>query len=151
MAKVSTFCTLLESSNDSKRLPNYCWQKTCLSLQTFPSDVSEIKGNSQKILSSEDESIGRCSALVQECPTDWNSCYNMLDRIVKLRTPIQLVLSNSDLIPSTSEWHLMEEVVAVLKPLKLITELYSGDSYPMMSFVYPTLIGLINKHLQTEN
>ena len=56
-----------------------------------------------KRLSSEDESIGKCSALVQKCPTLWNSCYDMLDRIVKLRTPIQVVLSNSDHIPSTSE------------------------------------------------
>ena len=56
-----------------------------------------------KRLSFEDESMGRFSTLMQECPTHWNSCYNRLDRIVKLRTPIQVVLSNSDFTPSTSE------------------------------------------------
>ena len=68
-----------------------------------------------------------------------------MDRIVKLRKPIQVVLSNLDLISSTLE------LAAVLKPLKLITELLSGDSYLIMSSVYPTLTGLINKDLQAEN
>ena len=46
---------------------------------------------------------------------------------------------------------MMEELAAVLKPLKLITKLLSGDLYPLLSFIYPTLKGLINKHLQTES
>ena len=45
----------------------------------------------------------------------------------------------------------MQELAAVLKPLKLVTELLSSDSYPTMSFVYLTLKGLISKHLQTES
>ena len=44
----------------------------------------------------------------------------------------------------------MEVLGVVLKPLKVITELLLGDSYPVMSYVYPTLIDLFNKHLQTE-
>ena len=104
-----------------------------------------------KRLSSEGESNGRCSALVQEFPAHWNSYYDMLDKIVKLRTPIQVLLSNSDLVPSTSEWHLMEELATILKPLKLMAGLLSGHSYPRMSSVYPILIGPINKHLQTES
>ena len=119
-----------------------------------PLMYQRLKDTAERLAGEQNDEIGKCRALVQECPTRWNSSYDMLERLVKLRIPIQVVLNHSDLLPTQNQWKLMEQLATVLKPLKLTTELLSGEQYPTMSFVYPTLIGLINtqlKHFESES
>lgn len=74
--------------------------------------------------------------LIQSCATRWNSCYEMLLRLLEMRWPVLAVLSydsvtkrsdhNHDL--KTEQWTIVEELIAILKPLQVATDFlqYSG-------------------------
>ena len=59
-------------------------------------------------------------------------------------------LTSESLIPSPSDWQKMGAFSRVLQPLKIITETMSGENYPTLSFVYPTLINIVNNHLFSD-
>lgn len=79
--------------------------------------------------------------VVQDVPTRWNSEHAMMKRLVKLRVPVSVELSECDTVEplSASEWRLMAAVVQVLQPLEQATAELSGDSYPTLSQVIPLL------------
>ncbi|KAI2660035.1 E3 SUMO-protein ligase ZBED1 [Labeo rohita] len=70
--------------------------------------------------------------LVQDVVTRWNSVYLMLDRLIEQKGPVSAVLtdesvskrSDRDLELSTSQWRTAEDIVAVLKPMITLTELF---------------------------
>ena len=66
-----------------------------------------------KRLSDESNDIGQCTSLLQECSTRWNSCYEMLNRLVKLKPAILAVLTEEELIPNPSEWNYMIQICKV--------------------------------------
>jgi hypothetical protein len=62
--------------------------------------------------------------LVQDVPTRWNSSYLMVERVVKLKRPIQLYLSDHDNLPTitANEWQISERLLHILKPFFDLTK-----------------------------
>nr|XP_004207508.1 zinc finger BED domain-containing protein 4-like [Hydra vulgaris] len=81
--------------------------------------------------------------LVQDVPTRWNSTYLMLDRLNKLKIPVQLYLAeSSDLMPfSTLEWTLILNIIKLLKPFFQLTQEMSSE-ITTLSSVIPNMCSL---------
>ncbi|XP_004206689.2 zinc finger BED domain-containing protein 4-like [Hydra vulgaris] len=81
--------------------------------------------------------------LVQDVPTKWNSTYLMLDRLNKLKIPVQLYLAErSDLMPfSTLEWTLILNIIKLLKPFFQLTQEMSSE-ITTLSSVIPNMCSL---------
>ncbi|KAH6927423.1 hypothetical protein HPB50_003458 [Hyalomma asiaticum] len=79
--------------------------------------------------------------VVQDVPTRWNSEHQMMTRLLKLRKPITVELSECDAVDNltAAEWKLMTAAVKVLDPLAQATTELSGDKYPTLSQVIPLL------------
>ncbi|KAL7391643.1 hypothetical protein ABVT39_011914 [Epinephelus coioides] len=78
--------------------------------------------------------------LINDCPTCWNSTYEMICRASEQQAAVSAVIFEKKLSRmelTTSEWPLMEKVQGVLKPFKVATEALSGDKYPTASAVLP--------------
>ena len=90
---------------------------------------------------------------INSCPTRWNSTYEMLQRVPKLRWPITAVLSNdtttkrSDryLYLKKEQWKLTEDLVAVLKPFTIATTFLSYEETVTISSVFAILHRLLEK------
>ena len=81
--------------------------------------------------------------LVQDVPTRWNSSYLMVERVVKLKRPIQLYLSDHDNLPTitANEWQISERLLHILKPFFDLTKEMSGE-YSILSDVIPNIATL---------
>ncbi|KAH6942679.1 hypothetical protein HPB50_009230 [Hyalomma asiaticum] len=79
--------------------------------------------------------------VVQDVPMRWNSEHQMMTRLLKLRKPITVELSERDAVDNltAAEWKLMTAAVKVLDPLAQATTELSGDKYPTLSQVIPLL------------
>ncbi|KAL3184896.1 hypothetical protein MRX96_030789 [Rhipicephalus microplus] len=75
--------------------------------------------------------------VVQDIPTRWNSEHQMMTRLLKLRKPITVELSECDAVDNltAAEWKLMTAAVKVLDPLAQARTELSGDKYPTLSQV----------------
>lgn len=84
--------------------------------------------------------------LVQDVDTRWNSMYMMLKRFITLRKPLSLILCEKDMPENLSneEWKFAETLTNILEPMKDVTELMCGETYPTLSHYIPMYIGLIN-------
>ena len=87
--------------------------------------------------------------LIQEVATRWGSTYAMLERVAEQQACLCTVLleekdrSKRALLPDTSEWTLIEELIAVLEPFVKATTAMSGSSYPTVSMLSPLLYKLL--------
>uniref|UniRef100_A0A2H1VTE5 SFRICE_004272 n=1 Tax=Spodoptera frugiperda TaxID=7108 RepID=A0A2H1VTE5_SPOFR len=61
--------------------------------------------------------------LKQECPTRWNSCFDMLERILKIKDAVisTIALTRSDLNIQTVEWDLISKIVPILRAFYEVT------------------------------
>ncbi|XP_011686386.1 PREDICTED: zinc finger BED domain-containing protein 1-like [Wasmannia auropunctata] len=98
-------------------------------------------------------------ALIQSCPTRWNSTYYMCERLYKNRTPILAVLNNNsvtkpvqarNLEMTASEWSIINELVSLLKPLQCATTIFCSSSEVTISLVRPVIRGIIDNHLTED-
>ncbi|XP_045449661.1 E3 SUMO-protein ligase ZBED1-like [Melitaea cinxia] len=89
--------------------------------------------------------------LKQECPTRWNSCYEMLLRMIKIKHAIisTLALIRSDLSLQNAEWDLIEKVIPILKPFYEITQEISTEKYVSLSKAL-VFTNLMCKHVAKE-
>lgn len=80
---------------------------------------------------------------VQDVPTRWNSAYLMVERMVKLKRPIQLYVSDHDGLPTitANEWQLSERFLHILKPFFDLTKEMSAE-YSILSTVIPNIATL---------
>lgn len=87
-------------------------------------------------------------ALIQMVNGRWNSELAMVERVVRLRRPLSLVLAETRKVeaPTSEEWDIMEELVVVLEPLNQATVNSSAKKYPTLSMVIPLVHG-INRQL----
>jgi hypothetical protein len=80
--------------------------------------------------------------------TRWGSTLDMLHRIVEQQEAIRVVLAtdrkSSHLIPTWQDFDVMDSILAVLAPLRDMTDLLSGESHITISAVYPLI-----KHLSS--
>ena len=113
-----------------------------------PLAYQQLKDTARKLSDDGEIAIGRCTSLVQECPTRWNSCHDMLARAVLLKSAITAVLNSNDMLPTPTQWRDIDNLSTLLHPVKLIIEKLCGDRYPTLSFVYPTIIRLLNRLTQ---
>ncbi|XP_048124800.1 E3 SUMO-protein ligase ZBED1-like [Alosa alosa] len=78
--------------------------------------------------------------LINDCPTRWNSTYEMICRAADQQAPVAAVIMEKKITRlelSSVEWTLMEKVKDVLKPLKVATQALSTENYPTASAVLP--------------
>ncbi|CAB3238387.1 unnamed protein product [Arctia plantaginis] len=73
--------------------------------------------------------------LKQECPTRWNSCYEMLERILRVKDAVisTLALIRNELNLQIADWEVLETVVAILKPFFEVTVEVSSQNHVTLS------------------
>uniref|UniRef100_A0A2S2R790 Zinc finger BED domain-containing protein 1 n=1 Tax=Sipha flava TaxID=143950 RepID=A0A2S2R790_9HEMI len=83
--------------------------------------------------------------LKQDISTRWNSTFFMLERLIKLKEPITIVMINLKEAPNnleSDEWSIIEDVIPLLKPFNNLTVELSAEQYPTISKVIPLIRGL---------
>ena len=70
--------------------------------------------------------------------------HNMIERVCEQQLPISSVLlqrrdnlMHLELLPN--EWHILEDIVKLLRPFKIATQHLSGEKYPTISALGPIL------------
>jgi hypothetical protein len=88
----------------------------------------------------------------QECPTRWNSMFDMIERLLSIKHAVSAVIASSKKVETltANEWELAEALVAILKPFKVATAALSAFRYPSISMVIPTL-NQLKYQLQLDN
>jgi len=87
--------------------------------------------------------------------TRWNSCWEMLNRLViskvaiaaALATKIDAYKQNPNNLME-EDWALIKEILAVLRPFKECTDLLSQEKYPSLGLVMPMMNNLLENHLK---
>lgn len=107
--------------------------------------------------------VNRCT-LQLDCPTRWNSTWDMIATVLKLRKPIEELtrrirqrhdgytdfsIGPDDVLAQQVEsitWSALTDFCDFLKAFKEATVLMSASSYPTLGLVVPVMF-LINKHV----
>ena len=88
------------------------------------------------------------NSLILDCPTRWNSTYDMFERLLEQRLAIYAVLHDTKITKSADarvldmadeQWALIEGMVPILKPLYMATRLMCSEEYPTLSGTYLVL------------
>ena len=85
--------------------------------------------------------------LVQDVCTRWNSTLAMIERIVEQRAALNAIFSDEfkyDLILNDDEFGILNDVVAILTPFLVATELLSGSKYVTASISLPVYYTISN-------
>ena len=88
--------------------------------------------------------------LIQSCATRWNSCYEMLLKLLEMRWPVSAVLSDDSVTKrsdrylnlKTEQWTIVEELIAILKPLQVATNFLQYEYNCSLSCILPVIHGL---------
>ena len=91
--------------------------------------------------------------LIRDVPSRWNSAYYMAERIILMQQSLSATLCairKSDLMPSDSEFVVLEEFIETMKPVVEITEAIGGEKWVTISTVRPLLHKLLEVHLKCE-
>ncbi|CAH1114768.1 unnamed protein product [Psylliodes chrysocephalus] len=83
--------------------------------------------------------------LIQDTPIRWNSTFFMIRRILEIRQPLTLAISECDKAPlplNASEMLLLEDLCNILKPFDEATKEISADQYVTISLIIPIIKGL---------
>ena len=96
--------------------------------------------------------------LVQDVSTRWNSSYQMLERLLRLRIPVYGVIFDENITKPAdrnildirdSFWQVIENICPVLEPLAELTELLGKEDTPTGSSVLVILHDLVNNVLKS--
>lgn len=80
----------------------------------------------------------------QDVATRWNSCYIMMERLVKIKDPLCVAVANLPKAPEfldADEWKSLSECIQVLKHANDLTTILSGEYYPTVSLIIPLVRG----------
>ena len=144
----------------------HCLQ-LCIKAGLSISAIDRLIGASQKLVSHFHHSVVASEALkkkqqqmningrklVKSCTTRWNSTFEMLDRLIKLRWPVTAVLSDEEVTKrndryldlKSEQWNLAEDLVKVLEPFNVVTTFLSYEENVSISSVFPLLHGLLDQ------
>jgi hypothetical protein len=98
--------------------------------------------------------------LIQNCPTRWNSTYNMCERLVSNRNAIVSVLADRSITKlntvlkfemSEHDWLTMDNIIKLLKSLQLATTALCSETGVTISLVLPIVHGIIINHLKNND
>jgi len=90
--------------------------------------------------------------LIQDVPTRWSSTFNMCKRILELRLPLSMVLTNQAIIDKqkrqqlelrSEEWTVLETMCELLEPFAALTKYLEAETYLSISAVQPLVRGII--------
>jgi len=87
---------------------------------------------------------GQILKLKQDVRTRWNSSLFMMERLVKLKEPLTIVMISLNDAPTnlnSEEWNYIEDIVPLLKPFDSLTTELSAEQYPTISKVIPLIRG----------
>ena len=89
--------------------------------------------------------------LKSSCVTRWGSTYKMLARFMEQQQAV-LLEDGGDcvLIPSSTEFAVIEQLVDILKPFNDATEILSGDLYPTLGIVQPISYRFLSEVLTSK-
>ena len=93
------------------------------------------------------------STLKNDCLTRWGSTYEMLLSVKQQEQSVCAVLletTRRDLMLSSGDLAVVEELLLVLKPFDDATEIVGGEKYPTISIIAPLLHKFINITLKEE-
>ena len=99
------------------------------------------------------------NALILDCPTRWNSIYDMFERLLEKSLAVYAVLHDQAITKSSEaweldltgdQWTLLEAIVNVFKSLYMSTRLMCSEEYPALSGISPVLFSLIDHHLAVK-
>ncbi|KAJ8969196.1 hypothetical protein NQ314_001867 [Rhamnusium bicolor] len=82
--------------------------------------------------------------LKQDVSTRWNSCLIMLERLLKIKDALCVVVSQLPKVPdflNADEWIILHDCVKILKPAEDMTKILSAEKYPTISLVIPLYRG----------
>lgn len=82
--------------------------------------------------------------LKQDIRTRWNSTFFMLERLIKLKEPLTIVMITLKEAPSnleSQEWSIIEDMIPLLRPFNNLTVELSAEQYPTISKVIPLIRG----------
>lgn len=99
---------------------------------------SAVACNELKMLQEEESKVPLLP--VQDVQTRWNSTYLMVKRMVKLKRPIQLYVSDHNDLPSitANEWQISQRLLDILKPFFDLTKEMSTEC-AILSSVIPNI------------
>ena len=90
--------------------------------------------------------------LLQDVSTRWNSTYYLLDRLVEMRWPISVVLSDERVTKRSDrnldfrneQWDLAKELLGPLQQIEVATVYFSEENKVSTSSMLPILYGIID-------
>lgn len=77
----------------------------------------------------------------------WNSTLFMLERLVKLKEPLTILIVSINEAPinlNSDEWIIIEDVIPLLKPFENLTVELSAEQYPSIAKLIPLIRGNLN-------
>ena len=95
--------------------------------------------------------------LIIDCPTRWNSTFDMFERLQEQRMAVYAVLHDKNTTKGSdarvldlheNQWLIMDAMVTVLRPFYMATRLMCSEEYPTAGGVFPILYSLVENHLQ---
>lgn len=101
--------------------------------------------------------------LIQYCRTRWNSICDMFERTDKLSLSVKAVLNskegktpaevrnNKSFDLKQDQWDLIEEILPLLKQLKIANSLLCGEKYVTLSVIYPIINALLLHTVRKED
>jgi len=105
--------------------------------------------------------------VVKSNNTRWNSTFYAYERLLLLKSAIitlkETLLQDKnnknqregelleEMLPTTNEWKVIKELTELLNPFEMATRLLSGQQYPTLSLIYPTMLSLKNLLLTDFN
>lgn len=100
-----------------------------------------ISASSQNELENEQEKCGeKKHKLVQDCVTHWNSTCDMIDSVLKCKNSINNIISKNKKIykwfMSSVEFKNMKDLLKLLEPFKIVTEVLGGEKYTTASIAH---------------
>ncbi|XP_010889306.1 zinc finger BED domain-containing protein 1 [Esox lucius] len=100
------------------------------------------------------QSLAQC-VLISDRVRSWVTTLTMLKRLKEQQAVISAVLvedsDNHQLSFKDSEWNMVEGLIGVLQPFKLVADMITACRYPTISMVKPVLHMLLNTTLKAKD